>query len=78
MSTTTPPPDGMFEPDPEEWPEQDPVDLPAEAVVNEADDLSAGLATEEALPLEANEADVIDQRLDSGIEDEEEDGPDAE
>lgn len=68
----------MFEPDPEDWPERDPSEQPAEAVANDADDLSASLPGDETLPLEANEADVIDQRTESGIEDEDEDEPDAE
>jgi hypothetical protein len=73
LMSTTPGPDGVFEPDPEDWPEQDPSERPAEAVANEADDLSAALARDDLMPLEANEADVLEQRLDSGIEDEDED-----
>lgn len=78
MTTTNAGSDGVFEPDPEDWPERDPSEQPAEAVANDADDLSASLPSDETLPLEANEADVIDQRTESGIEDEDEDEPDAE
>ncbi|MCA1780773.1 MAG: hypothetical protein ABR500_08065 [Dermatophilaceae bacterium] len=72
MSTTLAGPDGVFEPDPEDWPQPDPGERRVEAVENEADDLSSTLPGDETLPPEANEADVIDQRTDSGIEDEDE------
>lgn len=76
MTTTNAGSDGVFEPDPEDWPEPDPSEQSAEAVANDADDLSASLPSDETRPLEANEADVIDQRTESGIDDEDE--PDVE
>lgn len=78
MTTTIPGPDGAFEPDPEDWPDPDPSEQPVEAIENEADDLSAALPADESLPPEANEADVLDQRTETGLDDEAEDELEAE
>lgn len=78
MTTIFPGASGDAEPDPEDWPEPDPSDQPLEAIENEADDLSAALPPDESLPADADEADVLDQRAESGIEDEEEDELDPE
>lgn len=63
--------------EPDEWPPTDPSTLSPEALVNDPDDIMATVPEDESeLPLEANVADVIDQRTEAGIEDET-DGEDA-
>ena len=77
MSTTDHGPTGGFEPEPEDWPAPDPRTLSPEAVENEPDDVVAALPDDAPLPDEANEADVIEQRTDSGLDMGEDDGEDV-
>lgn len=71
MSTTD---DGSWdEIEPEEWDSPDPGRMSPEAVENEPDDIvEAASGDDVEMPLEANEADVIEQRTESGLEDEDE------
>ena len=55
-----------FEPEPEDWPAPDPDTLSREAVENDPDDLVTALPDDSPLPVEADEADVIEQRTDAG------------
>lgn len=56
--------------EPQEW-VSDPSTRSAEAVENEPDDILAAMVGEDMdMPLEASEADVLDQRADSGLADE--------
>lgn len=70
MTTTFDDPSGEFEPDPDEWLTDDPESLSPEAVANAPDDIVAALPGDPPLPLDANEADVLDQRTDGELGDE--------
>lgn len=60
--------------EPEEWADPDPGSLSPEAVENEPDDIAAAVVGGDAgMPQEAAEADVLDQRAESGLEDDGED-----
>jgi hypothetical protein len=74
MSTTDDGAADGFEP--EDWPAPDPRSLSPEAVHNDPDDVVAALADEPPLPLEATEADVLDQRTESGFDVEDDEAED--
>jgi hypothetical protein len=66
-----------FVPDPEDWPEPEGSERRSEALQNAADDLAASLPdVPQALPIEADEADVWEQLRASGPADEDESRPD--
>ena len=69
MSTST----GSWEDatlEPEEWADPDPSSLSPEAVENEPDDIAAAVVGGDTeMPADAAEADVLDQRAESGVED---------
>lgn len=66
MAPTIPGTDDPFVPDPEDWPPPGVETVTPEALTNEEDDLAASLPEGDGLPPEADEADVIEQRLDGG------------
>ncbi|KAB7743809.1 hypothetical protein GA707_09950 [Nostocoides sp. F2B08] len=68
MSTTDHGPANGFEPEPEDWPAPDPDSLSREAVENEPDDVVTTLPDDAPLPVDADEADVIEQRTDAGVD----------
>ena len=68
MSTTDHGPTDGFEPEPEDWPAPDPGNLSREAVENEPDDVVSASPDDAPLPDEADEADVIEQRTDAGLD----------
>ncbi|MGA8045021.1 MAG: hypothetical protein WCA30_02025 [Dermatophilaceae bacterium] len=68
MSTTDHGPTDGFEPEREDWPAPDPQTLSPEAVENEPDDVVAGLPDDAPLPADADEADVLDQRTEAGLD----------
>ena len=68
--TTTFDPAGEREPDPDDWPSEDPGSLSPEAVVNSPDDIAAALPEDAPLPTDVDEADALDQRVETGLEDE--------
>lgn len=72
MSTNDQSPDSGIESEPQEWPAPDPVTLSPEAVENEPDDVLAALPDDAPLPPEADEADVLDQRTETGVDVEDE------
>lgn len=51
-----------FVPDPEDWPTADHSGRSPEATENEADDLASSLPAGTGIQIEADEADVADQR----------------
>lgn len=69
MTTTFDPADER-EPDPDDWPTEDPESLSPEAVVNSPDDIAAALPEDAPLPTDVDEADALDQRVETGLEDE--------
>ena len=68
MSTTDHGPTDGFEPEPEDWPAPDPGSLSREAVENDPDDVVPALPDDAPLPVDADEADVIEQRTDAGLD----------
>lgn len=68
MSTTDHGPTDGFEPEPEDWPAPDPGSLSREAVENDPDDVVTALPGDAPLPVDADEADVIEQRTDAGLD----------
>lgn len=69
MTPTIPGLEGAFVPDPEDWPAPSVGGQSPEAVQNEPDDLASALPPAEAVPTDADEADVIAQRQDVGADD---------
>lgn len=70
MTPTVLNPEDAFVPDPEDWPAPRPAEPSPEAVTNEPDDLAASLPVPAAIPPDADEADVLDQRLDVALDEE--------
>ena len=68
MSTTDHGPTDGFEPEPEDWPAPDPGSLSREAVENDPDDVVTALPDDAPLPVDADEADVIELRTDAGLD----------
>lgn len=71
MSTTNDRPWSESELESEEWEAAGPSSPSPEAVRNEPDDIAAAVVGDDAtMPPDANEADVLEQRTETGLEDE--------
>jgi len=74
MTPTFPGGTDEFAPEPEDWQDPVPTELSPEALANEPDEVAAALPP--VLPLEADEADALDQQREALVADDDDDDED--